>query len=200
MKREKVLALSATVVVAIAVASAPVWAQQQQTPAAKPAAPKTFNITSKAVKDGGKLPQKYAGNNPQNPNCDGQNVSPPLAWSNPPEGTKSYAILMFDPVGRAPLGVVHWIAYDIPAKKMSLAEGEASKASTEFKGGKNLPGTEIYFGPCPPKVDKAHPYVITLMATDLEPGSLRAGMTREELAQALQGKVKGSTSLVARYR
>jgi Raf kinase inhibitor-like YbhB/YbcL family protein len=158
-----------------------------------------FNITSKNVKDGGKLAQKFGGVNPQNKNCTGQNISPALAWSNPPAGTKSYAILMFDAVGRPPLGVVHWIAYDMPAKKMSLAEGEASKPSSEFKGGKNLPGQEVYFGPCPPMGEKAHPYVIVLMATDIEPGSMKAGMTQAELGAALQGKIKGSTNLVARY-
>jgi phosphatidylethanolamine-binding protein (PEBP) family uncharacterized protein len=64
-----------------------------------------------------------------------------------PANTKSYAIIMFDPVGRGGLGVVHWVAYDIPATKTSLTEGEASSPSTEFKGGKNTPGLLTYFGP-----------------------------------------------------
>jgi Raf kinase inhibitor-like YbhB/YbcL family protein len=166
---------------------------------AMPSDAATFDITSKAVQDGGMLAKKNAGNNPQNKNCDGENVSPPLAWANPPANTKSFAIIMFDPVGRGGLGVVHWVAYDIPASKTSLGEGEASKPSTEFKGGKNTPGLLTYFGPCPPMGDKPHPYVITLVATDMEAGTLKPDMTRDELGAALTGHVLGATSIVTRY-
>jgi Raf kinase inhibitor-like YbhB/YbcL family protein len=159
----------------------------------------TFDITSSAVTDGGLLAKKNAGNNPQNKNCDGENVSPPLAWSNPPANTKSYAIIMFDPVGRGGLGVVHWVAYDIAGGKTSLKEGEASQPSTEFKGGKNTPGLTTYFGPCPPFGDKPHPYIITLVASDLEPGTLKPDMTRDDLGAALAGHILGATSIVTRY-
>src|SRR5262252_1965202 len=64
-----------------------------------------FTITSPSFKDGERLATKNAGNNKQNPNCVGENVSPALSWSNPPAGTKSYALLMFDPEGRPPGGV-----------------------------------------------------------------------------------------------
>jgi Raf kinase inhibitor-like YbhB/YbcL family protein len=101
-------------------------------------------------------------------------------------------------VPRGGVGFVHWVAYDLPAKKTSLKEGEASAPSSEFKGGKNGAGSETYFGPCPPFGEKPHPYVITLTATDLEPGTLKPGMTRDELGAALAGHIKGSTSLVAR--
>jgi Raf kinase inhibitor-like YbhB/YbcL family protein len=158
-----------------------------------------FDIASPTVIDGGMLAQKNAGANPDNKNCDGQNVSPPLAWSNAPANTKSYAIIMFDPVGRGGLGVVHWVAYDIPASKTSLKEGEASQPSTEFKGGKNIRGLLTYFGPCPPIGDKPHPYVITLIATDIEPGTLKPDMTRDELGAAITGHVLGATSIVTRY-
>ena len=56
-----------------------------------------FTLTSPSFKDGERLAVKNAGNNKSNPNCVGENVSPALSWSNPPEGTKSFAILMFDP-------------------------------------------------------------------------------------------------------
>lgn len=159
-----------------------------------------FNITSPALKEFGLLNKKYAGNAKGNPNCDGAGVSLPLRWSNAPANTKSYAIIMFDPAGRGGLGVVHWLAYDIPATKTSLKEGEASSADASFPQGKNTPGTQMYFGPCPPFGDKPHPYVITLIATDLAPGSLKAGMSRDELEHALTGHTVGATSLVARYR
>jgi phosphatidylethanolamine-binding protein (PEBP) family uncharacterized protein len=68
-----------------------------------------FVITSKSFKDGERLATKMAGNNKQNPNCVGENVSPELSWANPPTGTKSFALLMFDPEGRPPGGVSHWL-------------------------------------------------------------------------------------------
>jgi phosphatidylethanolamine-binding protein (PEBP) family uncharacterized protein len=59
------------------------------------------------------LATKNAGNIKTNPNCIGENVSPPLAWSNVPPGTKSLALIMTDPEGRGGLGVDHWVAYGI---------------------------------------------------------------------------------------
>ena len=68
-----------------------------------------FTLSSTSFKDGERLATKMAGNNKSNPNCVGENVSPALAWSNPPDGTKSFAILMFDIDGRPPGGVSHWV-------------------------------------------------------------------------------------------
>jgi len=93
------------------------------------ASAQSFTITSSEFKDGGMLQTKNAGNNKQNPNCIGDNVSPPLAWTNVPEGTKSFALIMYDPEGRGGLGVVHWVAYGIPAAVTGSAEGEVSKDS-----------------------------------------------------------------------
>src|SRR2546426_10544656 len=72
---------------------------------------KVFEISSTTFKDGGMLPKKAANNNPQNPNCVGENISPQLSWVNTPAGTKSFAILMVDPEGRGGAGVNHWVAY-----------------------------------------------------------------------------------------
>src|SRR5258707_627213 len=74
-----------------------------------------FTITSTSFKDGTMLAKKNAGATKTNPNCVGENVSPPLAWNNPPAGTKSYVLTMIDPEGRGGLGVIHWLAYNIPA-------------------------------------------------------------------------------------
>ena len=65
---------------------------------------------------------EYAGARKENPNCLGPNVSPHLAWSNAPEGTRSYALYMSDPEGRLGLGVIHWVAYGIPASTSGFAE------------------------------------------------------------------------------
>ena len=161
--------------------------------------PKAFTLSSPDVKDGGMLARKFTGKSPNVKACDGENVSPALHWTNVPDGTKSFALIMSDPVPRNGLGFVHWVAYDIPEAKRSLKQGDASTPSSEFKGGKNGIGSEVYFGPCPPVGDKAHPYAFVLLATDLVPGNLKPGLTRDELAAALKGHVLGQTSLVARY-
>ena len=161
-----------------------------------------FTLSSTGFKDGERLPTKFAGNNKSNPNCVGENVSPPLAWSGVPDGTKSFALLLFDPEGRAPAGVSHMVLYGIPADVKGFAEGELSKESPKFVGGKNLMGTGLYFGPGTPPNTDWHHYTWTLVATDLDPKApeLKPGMTREELAAALKDHVKGSAGLVTRFK
>ena len=154
-----------------------------------------FTLSSTGFKDGERLATKFAGNNKSNPNCVGENISPALSWANPPEGTKSYAILMFDIDGRPPGGVSHWVAYGIPASVTGFAEGEVSKPSDKYVGGQSLMKLANYFGPCTPP-GPPHHYIFTLMATDLEPTALKEGMTRDELIKALDGHAKGATSLV----
>ncbi|MGC2200445.1 MAG: YbhB/YbcL family Raf kinase inhibitor-like protein [Stellaceae bacterium] len=160
-----------------------------------------LTLTSPALQDNGTLATKNACSDKQRtPNCVGENISPPLAWSNPPEGTKSFALLLFDPEGRAPAGVSHMVLYGIPADVKGFAEGELSKPSDKFVGGKNLMGVGIYFGPGTPPNTDWHHYTFTLVATDLDPKALQPGLTRDELAKALEGHVKGSAGLVTRFR
>jgi hypothetical protein len=70
-----------------------------------------FVLSSSAFADNGTMAQKYMGKNPANPNCIGENVSPPLEWRNAPAATRSYAIIMYDQEGRNGLGLSHWVAY-----------------------------------------------------------------------------------------
>jgi phosphatidylethanolamine-binding protein (PEBP) family uncharacterized protein len=91
-----------------------------------------FTLTSPSFKDGERLAVKNAGNNKSNPNCVGENVSPALSWSNPPEGTKSFALLMFDPEGRPPGGVSHWVAYGIPARSPALPKAKCRSRATNM--------------------------------------------------------------------
>jgi Raf kinase inhibitor-like YbhB/YbcL family protein len=163
------------------------------------AAAEPFQITSSSFKDGTVLDKKYVGNNKSNPNCVGENVSPALSWSNPPPDTKSFAIMVIDPEGRAPAGVAHWVAYGIPASVTGFTEGEVSGPSEKYVGGKSTLGLPNYFGPCTPAGIGFHHYTFILMATDLDPKALAAGMTREELTQALNGHVKGSTGIIGMF-
>jgi Raf kinase inhibitor-like YbhB/YbcL family protein len=157
-----------------------------------------FTLSSANFKDGERLAVKYAGNNKANPNCVGENISPALSWANPPDGTKSFALLMFDPEGRPPGGVVHWVAYGIPVAVTGFAEGEVSKQTDKYVGGKSTLNLPHYWGPCTPP-GAPHHYTFTLIATDLEPAALAAGMTRDELFKALDGHAKGATGLIGTF-
>jgi Raf kinase inhibitor-like YbhB/YbcL family protein len=165
-------------------------------PAAYAADP--FMITSSAFNDGTPLSKKHAGNNKANPNCIGENVSPPLSWANPPAGTKSYALTMVDPEARGGLGVNQWVAYGIPVSVAGFAEGEVGQLSPKYVGGKGTNGFAYYNGPCTPR-GAPHHYVFTLIATDLEPTELPPGLTRDELLAKLNGHTKGATGLVGLF-
>ncbi|WP_426505118.1 YbhB/YbcL family Raf kinase inhibitor-like protein [Serratia proteamaculans] len=158
----------------------------------------TFTLSSPAFHDGGTLAQKYAGAAAGNASCTGDNVSPPLTWTNPPPGTKSFALLLSDPEGRAGLGVSHLVAYGIPASASGFAEGDLTQGKG-FVGGKNSPGTSVYHGPCPPAGSGFHHYTFVLIATDLLPHALGPGLTREQLLEKLQGHAKGGAGIIGRF-
>jgi Raf kinase inhibitor-like YbhB/YbcL family protein len=172
--------------------------------AASAAAADPFMVTSTTFKDGQMMPRKVANTNPQNPNCVGENVSPQLSWSNAPEGTKSFALLMEDPEGRGGAGVHHWVAYGIPASVTSFAEGEVSKPSEKYVGGKSTQGVGNYSGPCTPP-GTPHHYTFVVIATDLDPKELPPGLTREEFLAKLvppppgMSHAKGTAGIVGLF-
>src|ERR1700694_5111300 len=139
-----------------------------------------FTLTSTTFKDGQLMPRKVANTSPTNANCGGENVSPQLSWTGVPDGTKSFAILMEDPEGRGGAGVHHWVAYGIPASVTSFAEGEVSKASDKYVGGKSTQGVGNFSGPCTPP-GTPHHYTFKVIATDLDPKELPPRLTLPEL-------------------
>ncbi len=163
-----------------------------------------FTLTSTTFKDGQLMPRKVANVNPANANCVGENVSPQLSWTGVPEGTKSFAILMEDPEGRGGAGVHHWVAYGIPASVTSFAEGEVSKPSEKYIGGKSTQGVGNYSGPCTPP-GTPHHYTFVVIATDLDPKELPAGLTREEVLAKIvppapmPSHAKGTTGIVGLF-
>jgi Raf kinase inhibitor-like YbhB/YbcL family protein len=161
--------------------------------------PNAFRLTSPGMPDNSRLPAKAAGNFAKNPNCTGQNVSPALSWSNAPATTRSYAILWDDQAGRTGLGVVHAVIYGIPASTTSFPEGALSGSASGFVPGKNTFGTH-WLGPCAPKGNAPQHYVMTIIATDVEPNALQPGLTKAELLKALEGgKALRAASLSFRF-
>jgi Raf kinase inhibitor-like YbhB/YbcL family protein len=160
-----------------------------------------FTLSSPAFNDNAMLPLKYAGGVLCGSDSRGGNISPPLAWSSPPAGTKSFAVLMIDPDGQRGIGSVHWVAYGIPAERRELKEGEGGKPPTaDITNGKNSRGAMGYTGPCGPPVDAPHHYVIDVVALDLAPDAFEPGLDREQLLKSIAGHSLGPASLVVRYR
>ena len=147
-----------------------------------------FTLKSATFEDGKMMPLKVANskaNGGGNPNCVGDNVSPQLSWSNVPAGTTSFVLLMVDPEGRGGAGVNHWVAYGIPASVTGFAEGETSKQTDKFVGGKSNQGVGFYSGPCTPPGQVPHHYTFTLIATDFAPTELPPGLTHDEVTAKL---------------
>jgi Raf kinase inhibitor-like YbhB/YbcL family protein len=134
-----------------------------------------FHLTSPDVKADATVPSAhvYSG-------CDGQNVSPALEWHNPPSGTRSLAVTLYDPDAPTGSGWWHWVVFDIPVTATGLPRGAGNPGSGSLPGGaiqsRNDYGEVGYGGPCPPPGDKPHRYVFTLYALktghiDLKPDS-----------------------------
>lgn len=115
-----------------------------------------LTLLSNAFEQGGNIPKRYT--------CDGDNISPPLAWSSVPEGTQSFLIVCGDP--DAPSGIFHhWAAYDVPADWRRLAEGRGPESlANGFKQAINDFKKPGYAGPCPPRGDRPHSYHFRLSA------------------------------------
>ncbi|HLI11356.1 MAG TPA: YbhB/YbcL family Raf kinase inhibitor-like protein [Alphaproteobacteria bacterium] len=156
----------------------------------------SFSVSSPAFADGGLLARKNAA---AEGNCGGENVSPPLQWFHPPAGTRSFAVIVYDPDGKKGLGSVHWIAYGIPASVTSLAAGAGSAPSGAFTGGMNSAGLLRYRGPCPPAGDQPHHYIFSVYALDADPAVLVPGLTRDAFLEAIQGHSLAAASIVGRY-
>lgn len=156
-----------------------------------------LSISSSSFTDGGVIALQQVGPDPA---CGaGEERTPQLSWDNLPAGTRSLALVMFDPDGGKGIGVVHWVAYNIDPAQDGLKEGTAGLTGPGVTVGRNSRGTLSYRGPCPPAGDNPHHYALTLIATDLPLGTLPDGLDRSGLLQLLQGHALGAQSLIGRY-
>ena len=157
----------------------------------------SLSISSSSFNDCGVIALQQFGPDPA---CGaGEERTPQLSWDNLPAGTRSLALVMFDPDGGKGLGVVHWLAYNIDPALDGLKEGVAGQTTHAVTVGRNSRGTASYRGPCPPAGDNPHHYALTLIATDLAPGILPAELDRNGLLELLQGHALGAQTLVGRY-
>jgi Raf kinase inhibitor-like YbhB/YbcL family protein len=149
-----------------------------------------FQLTSTAFEEGRPIPRKYSG--------EGQNVSPPLKWTDPPPGTRSFALVCEDP--DAPRGTfTHWVAFNLPAVSREVSEAVPAEEgeANGMRQGTNDFGKVGYGGPKPPP-GKPHRYVFKLFALDTRI-DLPAAVKKDKLLAALRGHVRGEAQLVGTY-
>lgn len=147
----------------------------------------TFVLTSDAFEAGKPIPPEYT--------CDGADRSPALHWSDGPDGTASFALLVVDP--DAPRGdFTHWVLFDLPGSTRDLPAGAPASVGTP---GTNDFGKLGYCGPCPPRGHGPHRYVFTLYALDRETLGLGKGSLRSEVERALRGHSLGQGQLIGTY-
>ncbi|MGD2039714.1 MAG: YbhB/YbcL family Raf kinase inhibitor-like protein [Anaerolineae bacterium] len=159
-------------------------------PRPEPISDATLSVTSTAFESEDSIPPEYS--------CDGEDASPPLSWSVPPEGTQSLVLIVDDP--DAPAGTwTHWILFDIPASARSLPRAVPSDAIVDGAGtnGRNSWDRLGYGGPCPPN-GPAHRYYFTLYALDTEL-DLEAGADKATVEQAMAGHILTQGQLMGYY-
>ena len=149
-----------------------------------------MELKSAALKPGEMISTKYT--------CDGPDVSPPLSWSDPPAGTKSFALISDDP--DAPMGTwVHWVMWNVPADTRALEENVPKKES--LPNGTKQGTTDFrrigYGGPCPPS--GTHRYFFKLYALDTTL-NLPASTAKKDLEKAMQGHILAQAELMGKYR
>lgn len=150
----------------------------------------TFELTSSAFKEGALIPKKYT--------CEGQDLSPPLRWNNPPTGTRSFVLIADDP--DAPAGTwVHWVIFNIPIDTRGLAEGLPAQETLANDGLQGLNDFKRigYGGPCPPP-GNPHRYYFRLYALDREL-NVKPRATKAQVVDATKGHVLAEAQLMGRF-
>ncbi|MEW8563185.1 MAG: YbhB/YbcL family Raf kinase inhibitor-like protein [Candidatus Thiodiazotropha sp.] len=153
-----------------------------------------FSLTSPQLQAGGHIVNEQVFNSF---GCQGDNISPSLHWTNPPAGTKSFAVTVYDPDAPTGSGWWHWVVFNIPSDVRSLPKGAGGSRSGAMPADSVQSRTDFgkpgYGGPCPPAGDKAHRYQFTVYAlkTDKLPldESAPAAMVGFYLHQNLLEKV-----------
>ena len=149
-----------------------------------------FTLQSSAFTNGSTIPRQYT--------CDGADQSPPLRWSDLPDGTRSLALIVEDP--DAPRGTfTHWVLYNLPPEPPELTAGvpHQSIIPNGARQGRNDFRRVGYGGPCPPR-GPAHRYFFRMYALD-SPLDLTPGATASELRSAMESHILGEAQLMGTY-
>jgi Raf kinase inhibitor-like YbhB/YbcL family protein len=146
-----------------------------------------IDLTSPAFAGGETIPAEFT--------CDGDDISPELNWTDPPEGTQSFTLIMDDP--DAPAGTwVHWVLYNLPSDARSLAHGYTPEAGAIV--GNSSWNRQEYGGPCPPPPTGQHRYFFKLYALDITLDTGTA-LNKSELLEQMEGHVLAQGELIGVY-
>ncbi len=179
------LALSACQSAPAAVESPAAPAEELATPQEVPSM--SFQLTSSAFSAGNAIPAVYS--------CKGKDISPPLAWSQPPAGTASLVLIMDDP--DAPIGTWdHWVVFNLPASLTELKEGASTALPAEAVTGRNSWKRSDYGGPCPPM--GTHRYFFKLYALDTTL-NLTDKDSKKNVESAMSGHILSQTELIGTF-
>jgi Raf kinase inhibitor-like YbhB/YbcL family protein len=152
----------------------------------------SFKLESSEFTEGGSIPPRYT--------CEGDDTSPPLAWTGAPDGTRSFALIVDDPDAPDPAHpkttYVHWVAYNIPGGVTQLAEGAGKGAMPEGSSeGMNDWRKAEFGGPCPPI--GRHRYFFKLHALDTTLNLSQP--SKADLESAMEGHVLAKAQLIGTY-
>ncbi len=129
--------------------------------------------------------------------CGGGNRAPALSWSGAPDGTRSFAVTLFDPDARNGDGWWHWVVYDIPAAAGGLpADGMLPAGAIPARNDFGIAG---YGGPCPPAGDSPHHYQLTVWALDVAHLPAGPGAAAAAVARLIESHALDHAGIVARY-
>jgi len=151
----------------------------------------SLSVSSSVFQEGNPIPTKYS--------CEGQDVSPQLAWDGSPAGTQSFAMIVDDP--DAPVGVfTHWVLFNLPTGSHELPEAipVQSPLTSGALQGKNDFGKIGYGGPCPPP-GSPHRYQFTVYALDGKL-DLPTGASKEQVLEAMSGHILAQGTLTGIYQ
>jgi Raf kinase inhibitor-like YbhB/YbcL family protein len=167
-------------------------AAAQQPP---PQPPSEFKLMISAYSDGGAIPPQYS--------CADPNAgSPVLAWSNPPEGTMSFAAIMYDTdaaPAKSSMDFTHWIFWNVPGNATSVPAGVKPGTSPDgITQGENSRKVNGYRPPCPPPGAPPHHYILEIYALDTRL-DLPPESSRTELLKAMDGHAIGKSTYVGKF-
>lgn len=131
--------------------------------------------------------------------CTGKNISPELSWKDAPKGTKSFAITVYDPDAPTGSGWWHWVVFNIPKDKTTLEKGFGNKESTNIVQSVTDYGITGFGGACPPLGDKAHRYVFTVYALDVDKLDLDKKTNAAVVGFYVNSHTLAKSSIIAYY-
>lgn len=159
-----------------------------------------FNLSSVDIQQDRPLAQKQVFNGF---GCSGDNVSPQLAWHNPPAGTKSFAITLFDPDAPTGSGWWHWTVVNIPAQVHAIPAGAGDAANNKLPEGaiqgRNDFGYSGFGGACPPQGAKPHRYQVTVWALSTDKLPIDSQASGALVGFMLNSNVIAKAQLTASY-